>query len=88
MLGRVGTPEEYGVTRQIDNRLYIEPGIDIEKILPPVLAAINAVMDATPVETLAGVDVSKLLTKPPENGADNTFSAVNRERIRLLSGIA
>ena len=85
MLGRVGTPEEYGVTRQIDNRLYIEPGIDIEKILPPVLAAINAVMDATPVETLA--DISKLLTKPPENG-DNTFSAANRERIRLLSGIA
>ena len=87
MLGRVGTPEEYGVTRQIDNRLYIEPGIDIEKILPPVLAAINAVMDATPVETLAGVDISKLLTKPPENG-DNTFSAANCERIRLLSGIA
>jgi hypothetical protein len=88
VLGRVGTPEEYGVARQIDNRLYIEPGIYIEKILPPVLASINAVMDATPVETLVGVDVSKLLTKPPENGADNTFSAANRERIRLLSGIA
>lgn len=88
VLGRVGTPEEYGVARQIDNRLYIEPGIYIEKVLPPVLAAINAVMDATPVETMAGVDVSKLLTKPPENGGDNTFSAANRERIRLLSGIA
>jgi hypothetical protein len=45
-------------------------------------------MDATPVETLAGVDVSKLLTKPPENGGDGRFSAANRERIRLLSGIA
>lgn len=87
VLGRVGKAEDYGVTRQADKRLYIEPGIYIEKILPPVLAAINAIMDATPVETLPGVDSSKLLTGPPQNGDDGMFSAAIRQRIRLLSGI-
>lgn len=85
LLARVGTAEAYGVTREADKRLYIEPGIYIEKILPPVMAAINAIMDATPVEALAGVDPEKLLTAPPE---DDMFSATNRQRIRLLSGIA
>lgn len=85
VLGRVGTAEEYGVTRQADKRLYIEPGIYIEKILPPVLAAVNAVMDSTPVETLAGVDQSKLLTGPPDG---DMFRPEIRERIRVLSGIA
>lgn len=32
------------MTRQVDMRLYIEPGIYLEKILTPVLAAIDAVM--------------------------------------------
>ncbi len=84
ILARVGTAADHGVARQADGRLYIEPGIYIEKILPPVLAAINAVMDATPVETLPGVDPTKLLTAAPD---EDMFSATNRQRIRLLSGI-
>jgi hypothetical protein len=85
VLARVGTAEHYGVRREAD-QLYIEPGVYIERILPPVFASINAVMDASPMETLPGVDPKKLLTGPPDDG-DSMFSAANRQRIRLLSGV-
>jgi hypothetical protein len=84
VLARVGTAADYGVGRQRDGRLYIEPGVYLEKILRPVLASINAIMDVTPVETLSGVDPAKLLTGPPD---ENIFRTINRERIRRLSGI-
>jgi hypothetical protein len=86
VLARIGMAEQYGVRRAADGRLYIEPGVYIERALPPVFASINAVMDATPVETLRGVDPAKLLTGPPDY-KDSMFSAANRQRIRLLSGI-
>jgi len=84
VLARIGTPADYGVLRQADGRLYIEPGMYLERILPLVVAALNAVMDATPVDKLPGVDPSKLLTAPPD---DQMFNATIRRRIRLLSGI-
>lgn len=86
VLARVGPAEPYGVRRAADGRLYIEPGVYIERILPPVFASINAVMDVTPVETLPGVDPAKLLTGPPDD-EDGMFSAANRRRVRLLGGI-
>ncbi len=84
VLARVGTAADFGVSRRIDGRLYVEPGIYLEQILPLVLAAMNAIMDATPVEALFGVDPARLLTAPPE---EDIFKAANRQRIRLLSGI-
>jgi hypothetical protein len=87
VLGRVGTAEDFGVTRAVDERLYIDTGIYIERILAPVVAAITAIMEATPVEILPGVDRTKLHTGPPEDD-DGMFSPAKRQRIRLLSGIA
>jgi hypothetical protein len=69
-----------------ENRETAEPGVYLEKVLPSVLAAINAIMDATPVETLPGVDKTKLTLTPP--GDQDVFRAHTRERIRLLSGVA
>lgn len=86
VLARVGTADQYGVRRAEDGRLYIEPGHYIERILPIVFASINAVMDATPVETLPGVDAAGLPAGPPHD-EDGMFGAANRRRIRLLSGI-
>jgi hypothetical protein len=84
VLAHIGSAADFGVTREADHRLYIEPEIYFEQILAPVLGAVNAVMDATPVETLHGVDPAKFLTAPP---GDDTFNAAKRRRIRLLSGI-
>jgi hypothetical protein len=84
VLARIGPAGDYGVGRQRDGRLYIDPGVYLEKILRPVLASINAIMDATQVETLSGVDPAKLLTGPPD---ENIFRTINRERIRRLSGV-
>ena len=86
VIARVGTAEQFGVMRGADKRLYIEPGVYIENIFPSVFASINAVMNATPVETLAGVDPAKLLTGPPDDET-GIFTAPIRTRIRLLSGI-
>ena len=86
VLGRVGTPESFGVSReQLDNRLYIDPGVYIERILPKVFDALNAIMDATPVENLTGVDPTALPTGPPTG--DETFDGPTRDRIRLLGGV-
>jgi hypothetical protein len=86
VLARVGDAADFGITRQADNRLYIEPAIYLEQVLAPVLAAMNAVMDGTPVETLAGANPATFLNAPPE-GDDEMFNSANRQRIRLLSGI-
>lgn len=86
VLARVGGSEQYGVRRDSDGRLHIEPGVYIERIQLPVFASINAVMDATPVETLSGVDAAGLLAGPPGD-EDVMFGSANRRRIRLLSGI-
>jgi hypothetical protein len=86
VLARVGTADEYGVRREQGGRLYIDPGHYIERILPIVFASINAVMDATPVDTLSGVDPANLPAGPPHD-EDGMLGAANRRRIRLLSGI-
>jgi len=83
-VARVGTPAAFGLSRQRDGRLYIDPGVYIEAILPSVFAALNGVMEATPVESLPGVNPAELLTAPPD---DETFNAKTRQRIRLLGGI-
>lgn len=85
VLARIGTPE-VGVERSADRRLYVEPGVYIENVLPVVLASINAVMDATPVEAFPGAVYGALLTGPPDD-SNGIFGPASRERVRLLGGI-
>jgi hypothetical protein len=63
----------------------VEPGIYIETLFPLLMSAVNAIMDATPVENLPGVQAGSLTTGPPD---DASFSAARRRRIRLFSGVA
>jgi hypothetical protein len=71
-----GGTREYQVT-------YVEPGVYVEAIFPRVAEAMNAIMDATPVDTLPGVDAATLL-RPP---TDDDERAATRRRIRLLAGL-
>lgn len=93
---RLGSPAEFGlspergftyvepgVSRE-QEVTYVEPGVYVEAIFPLVAEAMNAIMDATPVETLPGVDAASLLSPPP-NG--ESYRAETRSRIRLLAGL-
>lgn len=63
--------------------MYVEPGVYVEAVFPLVAQAMNAIMDATPVDTLPGVDAAMLL-RPPTNDEGR---AATRGRIRLLAGL-
>ena len=94
---RLASPSDFGlspergltfVERAVSARerevTYVEPGVYIEAILPLVAEAMNAIMDATPVETLPGVNAANLLsvrTRHEDHRADT------RRRIRLLAGL-
>src|SRR5439155_7181876 len=85
LVGRAGTLDEFGLSRQIDPRLYIDPGIYLEAVLPRAFAAINAFMESTKVENLPGVEAANLPTGPPTD--DDTFTGEIADRIRLLGGV-
>jgi hypothetical protein len=94
---RLGSPTEFGLSPESGFRYvepgvaprereitYVEPGVYIEAILPLVAEAMNAIMDATPVETLPGVNAANLLSVSASEG---DHRAQTRSRIRLLAGI-
>ncbi len=41
IVGRAGTRDEFGLSRQVDGRLYIDPGIYLEAVLPRAFDAIS-----------------------------------------------
>lgn len=85
VLARLGDASLFGVERRSDGHLYIRPGVYIEVVLPLVGAALNAIMEATPVEQLPGVDPAQL-TNGPRN--DRVFTPENRRRVWQLGGIS
>jgi hypothetical protein len=84
VVGRLGSPEVFGLARD-PRALYVDPGVYAEAVIPRVGDALNAIMDATPVETLAGVNPEELPAGPPDD--DGVFSRAIRKRVRMLSGI-
>lgn len=87
VLNRLGTPEQFGVSRQRDGRLYIEPGTYVEQALPIVGHALNALMDLTPVEQLPGINAGDLMAGPPTDPKDHVFHPMTRGRVWQLGGI-
>lgn len=81
---RLGSMADFGLIREPDGRMYVEPGVYVEAMFPRFMAAMNAVMDATPVENLPGADATSLMSGPPD---DDFFSEPRRRRVRLFSGI-
>jgi hypothetical protein len=65
--------------------VYVDPGVYLEAVLPLITEALSVIMDATPVETLSGVDAATLSQGPPD---DDLFRPAVRQRLRLLAGLA
>jgi hypothetical protein len=84
VVNRIADFETFGLERRTNQRLYIKPGIYIEAALPHVAEALNAIMDATPVERLANVDMTTLTTAPTP---DRVWSPENRQAVWALGGI-
>jgi hypothetical protein len=84
LVGRRGGPAYFGLEPSTRGDLYVDPGAFVEATLPLVTDALNAIMDATPVETLSDVDPSALLLGPPN---DERFHPARRRRLRLLAGL-
>ncbi len=81
---RLGASTDFGLSRELDE-MYVDPGVFVEATLPRIAGAMNALMDATPVEDLPGVDPAALMSGPPH---DAFFSAGMRSRVRMLGGFA
>jgi hypothetical protein len=86
-LNRLAAPADFGVERKNDGHLYIQPGVYIERALPQVAAALNAIMGMTPVEQLPQVNPANLPAGPPVDPNDQTFAPAIRERVWQLGGI-
>ena len=84
VVGRLASLEVFGLARD-PRALYVEPGVYAEAVIPRAADALNAIMDATPVETLAGVNPGELPAGPPDD--DGVFSPAIRKRVRMLGGI-
>jgi len=49
----------FAIGRTPGGHLHLDPGLYVEALFPKAVAALNAIMDATPVEELDGVDPAK-----------------------------
>jgi hypothetical protein len=90
VVNRQANAVEFGLHRlPITGELCLDPGRYVEAVFPRAVAALNEIMDATPVEQLDGVDPSKLrLAAPAEETDKNLFHPAVRRRMRLLGGFA
>jgi hypothetical protein len=89
LVQRQPTAAAFAIDRLPSGHLYLDPGSYVEALFPRALDALNQIMDETPIEDLAGVDLSRLLISPPsEDRHDNIFHPAVRRRLRLLAGFA
>jgi hypothetical protein len=79
-----GGRESWGVQKRLRDRYHAEPGVLLERIFRGVIALLNDVQAATPVENLAGVRLAESDAYPPEDGG---FEPMNRASIRWQLGL-
>jgi hypothetical protein len=76
----------WGIEQLISGRIHADPGILLEQLLPRVLAMLNKIMDATPVEQLAHVSLQPSDSRPPKGEHPEPFVELNRQSIRWQLG--
>lgn len=80
----LGGNASWGLEEIIPGRFYADPGILIERLLPLLVDLLNAVMEATPVETLAGVNLLPAHLIPP---TEAPFDERSRSSVRWQLGL-
>jgi hypothetical protein len=81
----LGGLDHWGIRPTDGGRILLDPHRFVQVVLPFVGEALNAIMEATEVEQLPGVDPAKLSTGPPP---DHVFEPTRAHRICLLLGLA
>jgi hypothetical protein len=70
--------------------LHADPGVLLEELLPRVIGLLNALMQATPIETLGHVNLTPADLLPPphaHDGPEERFSPVQTACLRRLLGL-
>lgn len=74
----------WGIKNVMADEAHVDAGVLVERLLPRVAGLLNAIMDATPVDTLSGVELSACTVSPPSGGP---FEARIRRIVRGQLGL-
>jgi hypothetical protein len=80
----LGGQASWGIEELIPGRFHADPGILLERLLPLLIGLMNAIMDATPVERLAGVVINPSQAVPPTHAP---FDERSRTSVRWQLGL-
>jgi hypothetical protein len=86
-IAALGGADSWGVEEVIPGRFHADTGALIEQLLPRVLSALNATMEATPVERLAHVALRPENLKPPEGKDYQALGERERLSVRWQLGL-
>jgi hypothetical protein len=86
----LGGLSRWGVEIVRPGDLHADPGVLLEELLPRVIALLNTLMQANPIETLEHVNLTPADLLPPPHGHDGPgerFSPVQTACLRRLLGL-
>lgn len=84
----LGGTSDWGISEIVADRLHADPGTLLEHLMPRVLAMLNRIMDATPVERLDHVVLGSGDLLPPSGTfPNNSFDERTRMSIRWQLGL-
>jgi hypothetical protein len=86
----LGGPASWGIEELHPDRYYADPGILLDRLLPPICELLNGAMRETPVEQLPNVHLTAADIGHPQDGAGtiaDMFSAPQRGCVRALLGL-
>lgn len=82
----LGGFQQWGVEELIRGELHFDPGALLEQLMSEVTVLLNAVMDKTPVERLAAVQLQQEDSKPPHQ-PNGLFDERHLESVRWQLGL-
>jgi hypothetical protein len=85
---RQGGRDSWGMKELIPGQLHADIDILIERLLPEVVAFLNAVMRLTPVERLPNAKLTAADAQPPVAKDLDAFSEMNRQLVLWQLGLA
>jgi hypothetical protein len=83
----VGGQDSWGVRPIIPGRVYVDPGVIVERLFETVVPLLNQLMNLTPVERLAGVALAPEQLVPPVGVNGRWFQPWMRNSVRWQLGL-